>query len=41
MDTNWLLQQLRELSLEEGRRLIVEHDADISDHSAFGVLLAD
>jgi CHAT domain-containing protein len=41
MDTNQLLQQLRDLSLEEGRRLIVEHDPDLSDHTAFGVLLAD
>ena len=41
MDTNQLLQQLRGLSLEEGRRLIVEHDADLGDQVAFGDLLAD
>ncbi|HEV7235454.1 MAG TPA: tetratricopeptide repeat protein, partial [Ktedonobacteraceae bacterium] len=41
MDTNRLLQQLRDLSLEEGRRLITEHDADLSDYTAFGTLLAD
>jgi len=41
MDTNQLLQQLRDLSLEEGCRLIVEYEADLSDHAEFGVLLAD
>ena len=41
MDTNQFLQQLRDLSLEEGCRLIVEYEADLSDHAEFGVLLAD
>ncbi len=41
MDADHLLQQLRELSLEEGRQLLLEHAAGVSDHAAFGVLLAD
>ncbi len=41
MDTNQLLQQLHDLDLEEGRRLIAEHIADLGDHAEFGVLLAD
>ena len=41
MDTNQLLQQLRDFSLEQGRRLITEHAADLGDHAAFGILLAD
>jgi len=41
MDTDHLLQQLRDLSLEEGRQLLLEHAAALDDHAAFGVLLAD
>ncbi len=41
MDTNQLLQQLRDLSLEEGRAYIQEHIAELSDHAATGELLAE
>jgi len=41
MDNDLFLQQLRELSLEEGRDYLRTHVADIADHGAFGVLLAD
>src|SRR5438093_727743 len=41
MDNNLFLEQLRELSLEEGKAYIQEHAAEIEDHAAFGNLLAD
>ena len=41
MDTNQLLQQLRDHTLEEGRAYIQEHIAELSDHQAIGELLAD
>lgn len=41
MDTNELLQQLRQGSLEEGRQLIVERAAYFSDQAASGIQLAD
>src|SRR5947209_20214845 len=41
MDNNLFLEQLRELSLEEGKAYIREHAAEIEDHGAFGNLLAD
>jgi len=41
MDNNLFLQQLHELSLEEGKTYIQEHAAELTDHAAFGVLLAD
>src|SRR5579872_4624496 len=36
-----MLQQLRDLSLEEGRQWLLEQAAALDDHAAFGVLLAD
>src|SRR6266550_3605187 len=41
MDSDLFLQQLRELSLEEGRIYIQEHIAELSDHKAIGELLAE
>ena len=41
MDTDHLLNQLRDLSLEDGRQLLLEQAAALDDHAAFGVLLAD
>ncbi|HYU74410.1 MAG TPA: CHAT domain-containing tetratricopeptide repeat protein [Ktedonobacteraceae bacterium] len=41
IETDQLLEQLKELSLEEGRRLIVEHASALDDPVAFGVRLAD
>lgn len=41
MDNNQLLQQLRDLSLEDGHALIVEKTPILSDHAAFGIQLAD
>ncbi len=41
MDTNLFLQNLRDLSLEEGKVYIQEHIAELSDHVAIGNLLAD
>ena len=41
MDNNLFLEQLRELSLEDGKAYIREHAAEIEDHAAFGNLLAD
>jgi tetratricopeptide (TPR) repeat protein len=41
MDTELLLQNLRDLPLEEGRACIQEHIAELSDHAAIGNLLAD
>jgi tetratricopeptide (TPR) repeat protein len=41
MDTDLFLQNLRALSLEEGRVYIREHIDELSDHAAIGNLLAD
>ncbi len=41
MDTELLLQNLRDLPLEEGRACIQEHIVELSDHAAIGNLLAD
>jgi len=41
MDTDHLLQQLRDLSLEEGRQLLLDYAVALDDHAAFGILLAD
>ncbi len=41
MDTDLLLQNLRDLPLEEGRACIQEHIVELSDHAAIGNLLAD
>src|SRR5438270_5684164 len=41
MDNNLFLQQLRDLSLEDGRAYIQAHAGELADHAAFGVLLAD
>lgn len=41
MEANQLLQQLRELTLEEGCLLITKHASVLKDHAAFGLLLAD
>jgi CHAT domain-containing protein len=41
MDTDVFLQNLRDLSLEDGKRYIQEHIADVSDYAALGNLLAD
>lgn len=41
MTTDQLLQRLRELSLEEGRQLLLERAAALDDHAAFGLKLAD
>src|SRR6266487_2229884 len=41
MDTDLFLQNLRDLSLEEGKIYIQEHIDELSDHAAVGNLLAD
>src|SRR2546421_11674042 len=41
MDSDLFLQQLRDLSLEEGRACIQAHAAELEDHATFGNLLAD
>ena len=41
IDTSQLLQLLHDLDLEEGRRLIMQSSAHLSDQAAFGVALAD
>ena len=41
MDSDLFLQQLRELSLEEGRAYIRVHATELEDHATFGSLLAD
>jgi CHAT domain-containing protein len=41
MDTDQLLQRLRDLSLEEGRQLLLDRVAAIDDHAVFGQSLAD
>src|SRR3989440_4814610 len=41
MDSDLFLQQLRELSLEDGCAYIKAHAAELQDHTAFGNLLAD
>jgi CHAT domain-containing protein len=41
MDNNLFLQQLRDLSLEDGRAYIREHISELSDHKAIGELLAE
>jgi CHAT domain-containing protein len=41
MDSDQFLQNLRDLSLEEGKVYIQEHNDELSDHAAFGNLLAD
>jgi CHAT domain-containing protein len=41
MDTDLFLQNLRVLSLEEGKAYIKEHIDELSDHAATGNLLAD
>src|SRR6266581_2481739 len=41
MDTYLFLQNLRDLSLEEGRSYIRMHAPDLSDHASFGDLFAD
>src|SRR6266571_8203458 len=41
MDSDLFLQQLRDLSLEDGRAYIQAHAAELEDHATFGNLLAD
>jgi len=41
MDNNLFLEQLRELSLEEGKAYIQEHAAEIEEDGAVGKMLAD
>src|SRR6266571_7634653 len=41
MDTDLFLQNLRDLSLEEGKIYIQEHIDELSDHAAVGNVLAD
>ena len=41
MDTNELIQRLRQGNLEEGRQLIIEFAATLDDQAAFGIQLAD
>src|SRR6266700_2077939 len=41
MDTEIFLQNLRDLSLEDGKVYIQEHTDELSDHAAIGVLLAE
>jgi CHAT domain-containing protein len=41
MDNNLFLQQLRDLSLEEGRAYIQAHASELEDHAAFGEVLAE
>jgi len=41
MDTDLFLQNLRDLSLEEGKAYIQEHIDELSDHASVGNVLAD
>ncbi|HET9999805.1 MAG TPA: tetratricopeptide repeat protein, partial [Ktedonobacteraceae bacterium] len=41
MDTDHLLQQIRDLSLGDGRQLVTKYAAALSNPAAFGILLAD
>jgi CHAT domain-containing protein len=41
IDASSLLKRLRDLDLEEGRRLIMQSAADLNDQAAFGIALAD
>lgn len=41
MDDTLFLQQLRDLSLEDGQAFIQAHAAELEDHAVFGELLAD
>jgi hypothetical protein len=41
MDNELFLQDLRELSLEEGKAYIQEHIEELADHAAVGELLTD
>src|SRR5579859_3001004 len=41
MDNTLFLQELRDLSLEDGRAYIQLHAKELTDHAAVGVLLAD
>src|SRR6266566_8537513 len=41
MDTDLFLQNLRDLSLEDGKVYIQEHTDELSDHAAIGELLAE
>jgi hypothetical protein len=41
MDNTLFLQELRDLSLEDGRAFIQEHASQLEDHAVFGELLAD
>ena len=41
MEDALFLQQLRDLSLEDGRAYIQAHAAELTDHAAFGVLMSD
>jgi len=41
MDSDLFLQQLRDLSVEDGRAYIQTHAAELEDHATFGNLLAD
>jgi len=41
MDSDLFLQQLHDLSLEDGRAYIQTHAAELEDHATFGNLLAD
>ncbi len=41
MDTDLFVQNLRDLSLEEGKVYIQDHIDKLSDHAAIGNLLAD
>src|SRR6266487_1817083 len=41
MDTDLFLQNLRDLSLEEGKTYIQNHIDELSDHASVGNLLAD
>jgi hypothetical protein len=41
MEDALFLQQLRDLSLEDGRAYIRLHAKELADHAAFGVLMSD
>ena len=41
MEDALFLQQLRDLSLEDGRAYIQAHTAELTDHAAFGVLMSE
>src|SRR6266567_5383747 len=41
MDTDLFLQNLRDLSLEEGKAYIQEHIDELSDHASVGNVIAD